>query len=304
MLTMEKLIVIGPASQLLGMRTVLKTGLDYVETEYKRFPDGECYIRIKLEDESVIAGKEIVLIQTLGASNHADQNQRLLELIMMISSLKRMGSAKIRVFVPYLAYARQDKAFRPGESLIAHLVCSMIENAGADEFYTIDVHADHILEMFTIPAFNLNPMKLLAEYVKTKNLQNPVVVSPDKGAVQRSKSFAKFFGKHVPVEEFSKERDVVTGDIKMTGEFNVDKMDVIISDDIISTGGTMSSAIKIAKKSGARKVYAIGSHLLLIQDAITKILGAGADEIIGTDTLMNPFAQVSMADLLSEAILK
>ncbi len=301
---MDKLIVIGPSSQLLGMRTVQKTGLDFVQTEHKTFPDGECYIRIKIDDESKIAGKEMIVIHTLGASNHADQNHRLLELIMIISSLKRMKAKKVRVFTPYLAYARQDKAFRPGESLIAHVICKMIENAGADEFYTVDVHADHVLESFSIPAFNLNPMKLLAEYVKTKNLKDPVVVSPDKGAVKRSKSFAQFFGKDVPVEVFSKERDVITGDIKMTGELNVEKMDVIIADDIISTGGTMSSAIKIAKKSGARNVYAIGTHLLLIQDAITRILDAGANEIIGTDTLKNPFAQVSMADLLSEAILK
>ena len=301
---MDKLIVIGPASQLIGMRTVLKTGLDFVQTEYKTFPDGECYIRIKIDDESIIKGKEISVIQTLGASNHVDQNQRLLELLMMISSLKRMKASKIRVFTPYLAYARQDKAFRPGESLIAHVICNMIENAGADEFYTVDVHAEHVLETFTIPAVNLNPMKLLAEYVQTLDLQDPVVVSPDKGAVKRSKSFARFFGKNVPVEVFSKERDVITGDIKMTGKLNVDNMDVIIADDIISTGGTMSSAIKIAKKSGARKVYAVGTHLLLIQDAISRILHAGANEIIGTDTLKNPFAKVSMADLLSKAIKK
>jgi ribose-phosphate pyrophosphokinase len=223
---------------------------------------------------------------------------------MMISSLKRMHAGKIRVFVPYMAYARQDKAFRPGESLIAHDICKIIENAGADEFYAIDIHAEHVLKAFNIPAFNLNPMKLLAEYVKLKKLQDPVVVSPDKGAVERSKSFAEFFGKHVPVEIFSKERDVITGEIKMTGELKVDKKDVIIADDIISTGGTMSSAIKIAKKSGARKVYAIGTHLLLIQDAITRIMDAGATEIIGTDTLQNPFSQVSMAELIAEEILK
>ena len=142
----------------------------------------------------------------------------------------------------------------------------MIENAGADEFYTIDIHADHVLSVFSIPAFNLNPMKLLADYVKTQDLKDPVVVSPDKGAVDRSKSFAEFFGKDVPVEVFSKERDVVSGDIKMTGDLDVDQKDVIIADDIISTGGTMASAIKIAKKSGARNVYAVGTHPLLIQD--------------------------------------
>jgi len=190
---MDKLIVIGPSSQLLGMRTVQKTKLDFMQTEYKTFPDGECYIRIKIDDESTIKDNEIIIIHTLGASNQADQNHRLLELVMIISSLKRMHAGKIRVFVPYMAYARQDKAFRPGESLIAYDICKMVENAGADEFFTVDVHADHVLKSFSIPAHNLNPMKLLAEYVKSMDLRNPVVVSPDKGAVQRSKSFARFF---------------------------------------------------------------------------------------------------------------
>ena len=111
-------------------------------------------------------------------------------------------------------------------------------------------------------------------------------------------------GEEVPVEVFSKERDVITGEIKMTGELKVQGMDVIIADDIISTGGTMASAIKISKKSGARKVYAVGTHLLLIQDAIFRILNAGVDEIIGTDTIDNPFSVVSMADVIAEAILK
>ncbi|MBN2157369.1 MAG: ribose-phosphate diphosphokinase [Candidatus Lokiarchaeota archaeon] len=301
---MEKIIVIGPASQLLGMRTVIKTKLDFVQTEYKKFPDGECYIRIQLDDESIVEGKEMIIIQTLGASNHADQNQRIIELLMIISSLHRMGAKKVRVIVPYLAYARQDKVFRPGETLTANLICEMIEKAGADEFFTIDIHAEKILDSFTIPSHNLNPMSLLADYVTTLNLKDPVVISPDKGASKRSKSFAHFFGENVPVEVFSKERDVVTGDIKMTASLDVDKKDVIIADDIISTGGTMASAITIAKKSGARKIYAVGTHLLLIQDAIAKILHAGADKIIGTDTINNPFAQVSMADLLTDTILK
>ena len=86
---MDKLIVIGPSSQLLGIRTVGKTGLEFVQTEYKTFPDGECYIRIKIDDETVIKGKEINVIHTLGASNRVDQNQRLLELLMIISLYSR-----------------------------------------------------------------------------------------------------------------------------------------------------------------------------------------------------------------------
>jgi ribose-phosphate pyrophosphokinase len=126
------------------------------------------------------------------------------------------------------------------------------------------------------------------------------VVSPDKGAKQRSADFAKHFGDKIPVEVFEKVRDVVTGEIKMSGELKVKGMDVIISDDIISTGGTVARTIEICKKNGARRIFIAGTHPLLVKNAVSRIMKAGTDVIIGTDTIDNPVPLVSMSKLLAD----
>jgi len=297
----EKVIIAGPASQLLAMRTAKELNIEVINCEFKTFPDGETYIRFNVDDDSVLKDKEVIIIQTTGASSSADQNKRIIQLFNMISATKRMNSKKITVVVPYLAYSRQDKVFRPGECMFAQTLLKLIESCGADELYVIDIHAPEALKVLNIPAYNLNPMKYLAEYLKNEiKVKDPVIVSPDKGAIERSTAFAKFFGENTPIEMFSKERDVITGQIKMVGELKVKGKDVIIADDIISSGGTMATAIQLSKKSGAKHIYAVSTHALLIENAIVRILGAGADMIIGTDTIDNPVSMVSMSKLIAE----
>ncbi|MHA1821117.1 MAG: ribose-phosphate diphosphokinase [Promethearchaeota archaeon] len=298
---MEKIVIIGPASQLLGVKVAKELNVKAYQCDFKTFPDGEVYLRIDVKEDDELKGKEVIIIQSTGASSFGDQNKHIFELFNIISAAKRMGAGKVRVVIPYLAYARQDKVFRPGECLFAQTLLKMIETLGADELFVIDIHAPEALKVLNIPAHNLDPMKYLAEYIKENmNIKDPIVVSPDKGAVERSKAFAKHFGENVQVEVFSKHRDVVTGEIEMTGELKVKDKDVIIADDIIATGGTMASAIKISKKSGARSVYAVGTHPLLIKNAVTRIMDAGTDVIIGTDTIDNPVPFVSMAKLIAE----
>jgi ribose-phosphate pyrophosphokinase len=142
-------------------------------------------------------------------------------------------------------------------------------------------------------------MKILAEYIKSLGAKDIVVVSPDKGAVERSKAFAQHFGDDIPVDYFEKSRDVKTGEITMTGKLSLKDKDVVVSDDIIATGGTMATAIKLAKESGARKIYAVATHALLLQNARFRILEAGADEIIGTDSIDNEVSKVSLAKLIA-----
>jgi ribose-phosphate pyrophosphokinase len=126
------------------------------------------------------------------------------------------------------------------------------------------------------------------------------VISPDKGSVQRSKDFAKYLGENILVEFFEKQRDVKTGQITMSGSKDLKGKNVIISDDIISTGGTMATAIKLAKESGANKIFVVATHALLLQQAKFRILNAGADEIIGTDSIDNEVAKVSLAKAIAD----
>ena len=297
---MEKILIVGPASQILGVKIAHELGIEAINTEIKKFPDGENYLRINLEDETIIADKEVIIIQSTGPSSSGNQNRRLMELFMMIDSIKRMGAAKIIVVVPYLAYARQDKIFRPGESQFANVIFRILNSFALDELYTVDIHAPEIMEECSCKAVNIDSMKLLADYIKSKGAKDIVVVSPDKGATDRSKAFANHFGENIPVEIFDKERDIKTGEIQMSGVLNLKGKDVVISDDIIATGGTMATAIKIAKESGANKIFAVATHALLLEQAKFRILKAGADEIIGTDSIDNEVCQVSLAKIIAD----
>ncbi|MFX0056961.1 MAG: ribose-phosphate diphosphokinase [Candidatus Hodarchaeota archaeon] len=297
---MKKILIVGPASQILGVKIANELGIEALNTESKIFPDGENYLRINIEDETIIQGKEIIIVQSTGPSSSGNQNARLFELFMMIDAVKRMGASKVVIVTPYLAYARQDKIFRPGECPFANVVMGMINSVGIDEFYTVDVHAPNITELCSCKAINIDSMKLLADYIKSLGAKDIVVISPDKGAIERSRAFAKHFGENVPVDYFEKKRDVKTGEISMSGNLTLKDKDVVITDDIIATGGTMATAIKLSKESGARKVYAIATHALMLQQAKYRILKAGADEIIGTDSIDNEIARVSLAKTIAD----
>jgi ribose-phosphate pyrophosphokinase len=296
---MDKILIVGPASQMLGMRIAQELNISAINTEFKTFPDGENYLRINIEDESTIKEKEVIIVQSTGPSSSGNQNARLIELLMMIDSIKRMRAKKLIIVIPYLAYARQDKVFRPGESTFGDLIIRIIDSMGIDELYVVDVHSPKILADTYSKITNIDSMKILAEYIKSLGAKDIVVVSPDKGAVERSKAFAQHFGDDIPVDYFEKSRDVKTGEITMTGKLSLKDKDVVVSDDIIATGGTMATAIKLAKESGARKIYAVATHALLLQNARFRILEAGADEIIGTDSIDNEVSKVSLAKLIA-----
>ena len=293
-------MIVGPASQILGVKIAHELGIDAINTEVKKFPDGENYLRINIEDETLIAGKEVIIVQSTGPSASGDQNARLMELFMMIDSVKRMGAVKIIVVAPYLAYARQDKIFRPGESQFGYAILRIINYFGIDELYAVDIHAPLILDECSCKAINIDSMKILADYIKSKGANDIVVVAPDKGALERSRAFANHFGENVPIEIFEKQRDPKTGEIEMKGSLNLKDKDVVIADDIIATGGTMATAINLAKRSGAKRVFAVATHALLLQQAKYRILKAGADEIIGTDSIDNEVCRVSLAKIIAD----
>jgi len=300
---MEKILIVGPASQILGIKIAQELNIRYFNTESKTFPDGENYLKINVDNKSLIEGKEIIIVQSTGPSSSENQNARLFELLMMIDSVKRMGANKIVVVIPYLAYARQDNIFRLGESKFANLILRLIDSMRIDEVYVVDIHAPKILEEIQCKWINIDSMKVLADYIKSLDVKDLVVVAPDKGAVERSKAFAKHFGENVPVEYFEKIRDVKTGEITMTGKLNLKNKDVVVSDDIIATGGTMAKAIKLSKDSGANRVFAVATHALLLQNAKFKIIKAGADEIIGTDSIDNEASKVSLSKAIADYLV-
>ncbi len=289
----KRYVIAGPASQALAVQVGKLLNVPVVETEAKKFPDGENYVRLNVEDEAAFKGSEMIIIQTADFP----QNDHFMEMFNLISIAKRVGATKIPVVVPYLAYSRQDKVFRPGEAITAQLLLKLVESAGATEFVTIDIHAPEVFSAVKMPCHSLDPMPLLARYLKDRKLANPVVISPDKGSRDRSKQFADLLGAELVM--FDKSRDKITGEIEMKGEVKLEGRDVAIADDIIATGGTMATALKIAKKGGARSIYALCTHALLIGNAQYK-LGSIGCEIVGTNATSSPVSVVSVAPIIAD----
>jgi ribose-phosphate pyrophosphokinase len=287
------IVVPGPASQNLGKKIAESLGVSIVPVNLKNFPDGEYCLRFEREFEN----EEVVVVQSTGP--HQDSN--ILQLLMMIDAAKDLGAEKVVAVVPYLAFARQDKRFLPGEAVSVATVVKLIEACGVDRFLTVNIHSKDILKRFTIPTENLSAITLLAEHFKNRGFDGAFSLSPDKGAIGLAEEANQVLGGGCGW--LSKERDRFTGEIQMEEKsFDVKGRDVIVFDDIISTGGTLAKAVKMLKTQGARRVYAACVHPLLIGDSRKKILESGAEEIVGTDSISSSIKTVSLAPIIAEAL--
>lgn len=286
-------IVSGPASIELGDKVSEFLGVQNVPLESKVFPDGESYLRYMEE----IRNEEVILIQTTSPP----QDTRLVQLLLLIDAAKKLGAEKVIAVVPYLAYARQDKVFRSGEVVSAKAIVRLIEAAGADVFFTVNIHAPSILDAFNIPAYNLSAITELAEYFKRKGLEDVLSLAPDIGAVEIAAEADKVLGGGYGY--LRKKRDRVTGEIAMEDvKLDVEGRNAVVFDDIISTGGTTAAAVKILKNQGAERVFAACVHPLMIGEAEKRILDNGAEGIIGTDCVKTKFSQVSVAPVIARAV--
>ncbi len=287
------IVIPGPASQDLGRKVADMLKLRIVSVIFKTFPDGESYIRLKddIEDE------EVVIVQTTGPP----QDVRIMQLFLMVDAAKDLGAEKVIAVVPYLAYARQDKRFLPGEAISIETFIKLIEASGIDRFLTVNVHEERALKKFNVPAENLSAMTLLAEHFKKKGLTGAFSLAPDRGALELAKEADKVL--NGGCGWLRKERDRLTGEIRVEEKrLDIKGRDVIVFDDIISTGGTIAAAVKMLKERGARKVYAACAHPLLVGEAQKKIMRSGAEGIVGTDCVPSPVSAVSVAPLIAEAL--
>ncbi len=278
-------IVGGPASQLLASRTARALGTEPVLCEFNRFPDGELYLRIADE----IKNENVTLIQS------TPTNSDLVSLLQLIDACNE--AKEINVVIPYMGYARQDKRFKPGEPISARAVARCIN---ADRIFTINIHAKSVLEHFSGSAKNLDAAKLLGDYIAGLGLENPILIAPDEGAeglVKRVSSGLGFDYDHLQKTRLS--GDTVT--IK-TKNLDVTGRHVVLVDDMIATGGTMTESIKMLKAQGAVDVYLACVHPVLARNATLRLFNAGVKNIIATDTLEKAESRLSVAPLIADAL--
>ena len=302
------MIIGGSSSQDLAAHVARELGEELCYVEIRKFPDGERYLRIT-ED----VAEEVTVIQSTGYP----QDENLMELLFMISNLKDLGAKKVRVVVPYMGYARQEKRFNPGETISAKIVCQLIQAAGADEFITFNIHEECVLNFFDIPARNISAMPALAEYLNKKFFKKenakPLIIAPDKGAYGFAQEISEIIGcdctyltkvRLGPDKEKKKIVDVRC-DSESDNTVNVDSvkgMHAIIVDDIIATGGTIVNAINILKQYGAESVDVCCVHPILTNNGATRIYAAGTNKIIGTNSLSSDTSRVSLAKSIADAL--
>ncbi|MEM1530734.1 MAG: ribose-phosphate diphosphokinase [Candidatus Bathyarchaeia archaeon] len=285
----------GPSSIDLARKISEMLAFPLVNIRMKRFPDGEFYVKF----EENIAGENLLIVQSL----YPPQDIHAMELFLILHTARDLGAETIRVFVPYLAYSRQDERYLEGECLSAAMIAEIIESLGADFLYTIDVHNENVLKMYKIPVYNLTASGELARYFAKKTLERPLVVAPDDEdlAKRRAAYAARVLG--ADWDALEKRRDRYTGEIvTFAKDLNARGRDAIIIDDIISTGKTTANAAKILREQGAKRIFVGVSHALLLGDSIRLIMESGVEEIVGTDSVVNDYAKVSVAPILARAL--
>jgi len=286
------MIIGGSASQKLAANIASEMGEYMCPMESHKFPDGERYIRIKGEVED-----GLVVVQSTGYP----QDENLLELFLILKTLQNMEIENIKVVIPYFGYGRQEKSFNKGEAVSAEVVSQLIEFSGASEVYCINLHEDGICDLFHVPAFNLSAMPVIADYLKNI-LDDPVIVAPDSGALGFAEEIANIMG----CEFDYLEKIRISPEIVETKPKNLDVegREAVIIDDIISTGGTIVNASQILKELGSSRILVSCVHPVLVEDSLLKIFAAGADQVIGTDTLKSEVSCVSVAGLVVKALKK
>ena len=226
----------------------------------------------------------------------------------MIDACKRASAGRINAVIPYYGYARQDRKTKPREPITAKLVANLIEKAGADRAVLMDLHAGQIQGYFDIPVDHLSAIKHLAEYFKSLNLNDVVVVSPDLGGVTRARNFANELDAPIAIIEKRRPKPNVSEVMNVIGD--VEGKTCILVDDIIDTAGTICHAAEyLTEKGGAKKVYGCATHGVLSGPAIERLISSKLEEFIITDTIplnignvTDKIKVVSIADQLAKAI--
>lgn len=262
-----------------------------------KFSDGEISVQIS---ESV-RGKDIFIIQPTCAPS----NDNLIELLVMIDAFRRSSARTINAIIPYFGYARQDRKAAPRVPITAKLIANLLQTAGVDRIVTMDLHAGQIQGFFDVPVDNLYGSIVFKDYIKQKNLPNPIIASPDIGGVTRARYFAEQLGFNLVIVDKRREKANVSEVMNIIGD--VQGQDVILVDDMIDTAGTICKAAEVLKQHGAANVMALGTHAVLSGNAIDKINASVLDEVVMTNTIPllkeSPKIKIlSVAPLFAEVI--
>ena len=292
----------GSASQELAQEIGDYLGMPLESYDLIEFPNENLFVRL----HGSVRGQDVYIVQSMNPPVH----RNIMELLITVDCLKRDSAGRITAVFPYMAYARSDKKDQPRVPISARLVADMIEVAGTDRYMTIDLHAGQIQGFFSIPGDVLTAFHILSDYFLEKKLEDVVVATADLGFAKKGRNFAAKLG--VPLAFVEKRRQVDNLHARATTVIgDVSGKDVILVDDEVLTGGSMSEAVQIVKDHGARDVYLSFTHPLLVQSAVEDLAKLPIKEIVTTNTVLIPpenrlpnMTILSVATLLGEVILR
>ena len=295
-------IFTGNANPDLAREIAAYLGTTVGDSVVNRFNNGEIQVMI---NESV-RGKDIFIVQpTCGPI----VNDNVMELLIMADAFKRASANHITAVIPYYGYARQDRKARGREPITAKLMADLLETAGITRVVTIDLHAAQIQGFFNIPFDHMPGGPLLAEYIKEKNLDNIVVVSPDLGGVSRARGFAEILNAPMAIIDKRRPEPGVAKVMNLIG--NVEGKNCIMVDDMVDTAGSLTEGARALKKFGANEIYACCTHPILTDPALSRIAQSDITELVVTNTIplapskKHPKIKVlSIAPILAETILR
>ena len=292
------------SNQELAAKVADKMGIELGKSSVREFSDGEIQVNI----EESIRGHHVFILQ----STSSPVNDNLMEILIMVDALKRASAETISVVMPYYGYARQDRKARSREPITSKLVANMLEVAGVDRLLTVDLHASQIQGFFDIPVDHLMGAPLIADYFDRAGLTgDDVVVSPDHGGVTRARKLAQCLKTPIAIIDKRRSVDKMNTSEVMNIIGNVEGKTCILIDDMIDTAGTICHAADALAEAGATNVFASCTHPVLSGPALDNIQKSAIEKLVVLDTIYLPeerlidkIEQISIADLISEAIIR
>lgn len=286
----------GTSSRPLAEKIATSYGLSLGAVTIKRFSDGEISVNF---DES-IRGRDVYIIQST-----IPPADNILEMLLMVDAARRASAACVTIVVPYFGYARQDRKDRPRVPIAAKLVANLFQASGADRLMTCDLHAGQIQGFFDFPVDHLDGAAIFVPYLRALNLDNLVFASPDVGGVARTRSFSQYLQADLVVCDKHRKKANEIASMQLIGE--VEGANVVLVDDLIDTGGTITKAAQMIMDKGAKSVRAIATHPVLSGKAYENIENSVLEELVVTDTipLTNTSSKIkvlTVADLFANTI--
>ena len=290
-------IVSGNANRPLAEAIAGHLDLKLSEMTCGRFPDGE----VKVQVHEDVRGADVFVVQP------TTSNDFLMELLVISDALRRASAARITAVVPYFGYARQDRKHDGRVPITAKLVANLMTTAGFQRVLTVDLHAQQIQGFFDVPVDHLMARPVQLAYLQSLGLDNPVVVSPDTGSIKLAEKVAKALGAGLAIIDKRRTGDATTEVAHVIGE--IGSRDCIVVDDMVTTAGSISNAIRTTRKYGAKRVFPVVTHAVLCGDAYERLSSVQLDQLIVTDTIPLkrqfaglPIAVLSVSGLLGDAI--